>query len=156
MFLGGQLKMKRIISILTLVAAMFTFVACGEESTPDVTPRPDGAAVSDTLTGFKIEGEKVIFTFNVKDYASFEEIEEVTVSGEFNGWDPVAADWQATDDDGDGIWTFETDLATVPCGTKFKFVTNQVDWMQPNADALDAKYLADDGFGGFNLVLACE
>jgi hypothetical protein len=146
--------MKRIISILTLVAAMFTFVACGgEKSTADVTPVN---AVSDTLSGFKIEGDKVIFTFNVKDYASFEEIEEVTVSGEFNGWDPVAADWQATDDDGDGIWTFETDLATVPCGTKFKFVTNQVDWKQPNADASDAKYLADDGFGVFNLVLACE
>ena len=36
------------------------------------------------------------------------------------------------------------------------FPFSQVDWMQPNADALDAKYLADDGFGGFNLVLACE
>jgi hypothetical protein len=146
--------MKRIISILTLVAAMFTFVACGGEGSTAQTT--SAATVSETLPGFKIEGEKVIFTFNVKDYASFEEIEEVTVSGEMNGWDPVAADWQATDDDGDGIWTFETDLATVPCGTKFKFVANQVDWMQPAADVLDAKYLTDDGFGGFNLVLACE
>lgn len=148
--------MKRIISILTLVAAMFTFVACGGEGSTAQTASAETATVSETLPGFKIEGEKVIFTFNVKDYASFEEIEEVTVSGEFNGWDPVAADWQATDDDGDGIWTFETDLATVPCGTKFKFVANQVDWMQPAADVLDAKYLTDDGFGGFNLVLACE
>ncbi|MCH5150922.1 MAG: hypothetical protein J1G30_09670 [Spirochaetales bacterium] len=150
--------MKRIISILTLVAAMFTFVACGGEGSStaqtQTTAPAESATVSDTLKGFKIEGDKVIFTFNVKDYASFEEIEEVTVAGDFNGWDPVAADWQATDDDGDGIWTFETDLATVPYGTKFKFVTNQVDWMQPNADVLDAKYLADDGFGGFNLVLA--
>lgn len=142
------------ISILTVVAAMFTFVACGEGSTAEATDAKSG--VSNTIQGFVIEGDKITFTFNVKDYASFEEIEEVTVAGDFNGWDPVAADWQATDDDGDGIWTFVSDTATVPCGTKFKFVTNQVDWMQPAADVLDKKYLADDGFGGFNLVVACD
>jgi hypothetical protein len=70
-----------------------------------------------------------------------------------NGWDPAAADWQATDDDGDGVWTFETTLDEAPVGSAFKFVTNEVDWQQPNADKLDEMYLKDDGFGGFNIVI---
>ncbi len=144
--------MKRIISILTVLVAMFSFIACegGAETT-------EAAAASNSAQcGFIIDGDKVTFTFDVKHYATFDPIEEATLAGEFNGWDPVAADWQMTDEDGDGVWTFETDLATVPCGSKFKFVGNQVDWMQPDAAVLDKKYLADDGFGGFNLVMSCE
>jgi hypothetical protein len=58
------------------------------------------------------------------------------------------------DDDGDKVWEFKTTLDVVPVGSKFKYVSNEVDWNQPNADVLDEKYLADDGFGGFNLVVA--
>ncbi len=111
------------------------------------------AVKEDTLLGYKIDGDNVIFTFNVKDYASFDEVESITVAGEFNGWDPAAPEWQATDDDKDGIWIFKASKSLVPSGTKFKFVSNQVDWNQPAADKLDKKYLADDGNGGFNLVV---
>ena len=74
---------------------------------------------------------------------------------QFQGWDPTAADWHATKGEG-GLWTFEAPLSTCPCGSKFKFVVNDIDWMQPDAEKTDPKYLTDDGFGGFNLQMACE
>lgn len=142
--------MKRIVSILSLIVAAMMIVSCG--GTAQTTEKKSSGEAG-TLCGYTISGNDITFTFNVKDYASFDEIESVTVSGEFNGWDPAAADWQATDDDGDGIWIFKTTLDQAPVGSKFKFVTNEVDWQQPAADKLDKKYLADDGFGGFNLVI---
>ncbi|MBP5449967.1 MAG: hypothetical protein J6Y01_07615 [Spirochaetales bacterium] len=47
-------------------------------------------------------------------------------------------------------------MSTCPCGSKFKFVVNDIDWMQPDAEKTEKKYLTDDGFGGFNLQMACE
>lgn len=150
--------MKRFLSLtaMTLVFLMLSSIGVSAAAKAKKTKKDKAAATASTLQGYTVTGNNVKFTFNVKDYASFDEIESVTVSGEFNGWDPAAADWQATDDDKDGIWVLETTTDKVPCGSKFKFVSNQVDWNQPAADKLDKKFLADDGFGGFNLVIVCE
>lgn len=144
--------MKRILSVLSLIAALIMAVSC--EGGAETTAKDAGSATP--LHGFIIEGDNITFIMNEADYPSFEEVESVTVAGEFNGWDPAAADWQMTNDKGDGIWIFKTTLDKAPVGSKFKYVSNQIDWNQPSADKLDPKYLADDGFGGFNLVIIAE
>jgi hypothetical protein len=148
-----ELFMKKLISVLAIIAVIMMVFACGGGSTKT-------KKVDDFKTGFQLDGDNILFTYQETDYANFDPVEAITVAGEFNGWDPAAPDWQATDDDGDGVWTFESTLEEVPCGTQFKFVANTVDWQQPPADALNASgrgsSLTDDGFGGFNLVLVCD
>ncbi|MEM4398106.1 MAG: hypothetical protein QW757_05805, partial [Candidatus Woesearchaeota archaeon] len=99
------MKKISILSIATLALMLIVNVSLSAAAKTDGGSKK-GGVTSGTLVGYKIDGNKITFTFNVKDYASFDEIESVTVAGEFNGWDPNAPDWQATDDDKDGIWTF--------------------------------------------------
>lgn len=144
--------MKKLNLFLSLIIVAFFIFSCGGGGE---TKKKDGGKL-DPKVGFQVKGDKVTFAFSTEVYGGqlLDEIEGVTVAGEFNGWDTAAADWQATDK-GDGFWVLEKTTTEAPCGAKFKFVVNQVDWMQPSTE-IDAKYLADDGFGGFNLVLACE
>ncbi|HNZ27841.1 MAG TPA: hypothetical protein PLG34_04150 [Spirochaetota bacterium] len=143
-------KLNAFLSLAVIIAMLSVGCTSGGETKKK-------ASEADPRVGFEVKGDKVIFSLHTAVYGGqiLDEIESVTVAGEFNGWDTAAADWQASDDDGDGIWTLEKTLAEAPCGSKFKFVVNQVDWMQPPTE-IDKKYLTDDGFGGFNLVLACE
>lgn len=143
-------KLNAFLSLAVIIAMLSVGCTSGGETKKK-------ASEADPRVGFEVKGDKVIFSLHTAVYGGqiLDEIESVTVAGEFNGWDTAAADWQASDDDGDGIWTLEKTLAKAPCGSKFKFVVNQVDWMQPPTE-IDKKYLTDDGFGGFNLVLACE
>ena len=142
-------KLNAFLSLVVIIAMLSVGCAGGGETKKkaEVDPR----------VGFEVKGDKVIFSLHTSVYGGqiLDEIESVTVAGEFNGWDTAAADWQASDADGDGIFTLEKTTAEAPCGSKFKFVVNQVDWMQPPTE-IDPKFLTDDGFGGFNLVLACE
>ncbi len=149
--------MKKISLFLAALTIMAMAFSCGDGSTAE--PKENGAkagAAADTKCGFKVDGDNVIFTFDEAIYSGqlLDEIESVTVAGEFQGWDPTAADWHATKGE-NGLWTFTAPLSTCPCGSKFKFVVNDIDWMQPDT-SLDPKYLTDDGVGGFNLVMACE
>jgi len=145
--------MKKLLSLLTVLTLVLTLASCG--GTAETTESTDDAASTSgsPLHGYIVEGNTIKFIFDSALYPSFDEVETVTIAGEMNGWDPAAADWQATDDDGDGVWTFESTLDEAPVGSAFKFVTNEVDWQQPNADKLDEMYLKDDGFGGFNIVI---
>ncbi|HBD96092.1 MAG: hypothetical protein A2015_16960 [Spirochaetes bacterium GWF1_31_7] len=144
--------MKRILSVLSLIAAVMMIASC--EGGAETTATTKATALP--LHGYTIAGNDITFYMNEVDYPSFDEVESMTLAGEFNGWDPAAAEWQMTDDDGDKVWEFKTTLDKTPVGSKFKYVSNQVDWNQPAADKLDKKYLADDGFGGFNLVIVAE
>jgi hypothetical protein len=148
--------MKKIFTVVLWIifAMLLIFATCkgGAEG-----KKSSSKGKMDTRTGHYIKGDNVVFVFDTKIYSGqlLDELESVTVAGEFNGWDTGAADWQATDPDGDGLWTLEKPKSKVPNGVKFKFVANQVDWMQPPTE-IDKKYLADDGFGGFNLVVNYE
>jgi glycosidase len=68
----------------------------------------------------------------------------VYVAGTFNGWDP-AKDLM-TDDDGDGVYEFTTELK--PGRYEYKFVRDG-QWLTDES----AMEFADDGFGGKNSVL---
>ncbi len=109
------------------------------------------------LCGYEIKGDSVIFYFDESIYAGqiIDSVDTVTVVGQFQGWDPTAADWHATKGEG-GLWTLESNKSICFCGSKFKFVVNDIDWMLPDSERIDSKYLAADGFGTYNLVLVCE
>lgn len=148
--------MKKISLILSALAIMAMVFSCGDGSTAETKDNGAKAGAADYRCGFKVEGENVVFTFDESIYSGqlLDDIETVTVAGAFQGWDPTAADWHATKGEG-GLWTFTKPLSECPCGSPFKFVVNDIDWMQPDT-SLDPKYLVDDGVGGFNLVMACE
>jgi len=144
--------MRKLLSLLLVMILVTSLTWGAKEAKPKKAPKGKAEA-SSTLKGFKVSGDKIIFTFNPKDYpAGFDEIEMVTVAGEFNSWDAGAKDWQAQLNAKDGIWYFESTTAKVPSGTKFKFVVNTVDWQQPEPEKFGLENLVDDGYGGFNLV----
>lgn len=146
---------KRLSLLLFLVFAtsLICVVPASAAKAPKAAKAKKGKGAATTAAGYKIDGNKVIFTFNPADYpAGFDETEEVTVAGDFNSWDAGAADWQAKKGK-DGIWTFETTKDKVPSGQKFKFVVNTVDWQQPDPAKVPKESLADDGYGGLNLIV---
>jgi hypothetical protein len=149
--------MKKILSLLSLLVIFAMLVSCGkgggETKDADNGSADAGGAMIEI---YKIEGDSITFLFNEKDYPTFDEIDSVTVAGEFNGWDVAAADWQMTDDDGDGVWELTASLEDAACGSQFKFVTNEMDWQQPSDEKIDAKFLVDDPYGSYNMVVVCE
>ena len=153
-FYGGFINMKRFLSLL-LIMVLVTSFGYGSKKAPKPKKGAKPAAeVVSTAKGYKIDGNKVTFMFNPKDYPEgFDETEMVTVAGEFNGWDAGAKDWQAVLNAKDGIWYFESTKDVVPSETKFKFVVNTVDWQQPDPAKVPKENLVDDGYGGFNLVV---
>ncbi len=141
--------MKKLLSLLMIMVFATSLTWAGSPA-----PAGEKKAAESTAKGYKISGDKVIFTFNPADYpAGFDETEMVTVAGEFNSWDAGAKDWQAVLNAKDGIWYFESTKEKVPNGTKFKFVVNTVDWQQPDPAKVGLDNLFDDGYGGYNLVV---
>ena len=51
------------------------------------------------------------------------------------------------------LWEFETLLEKTPVGSIYKFVINNVNWIQPYSEKLHNMYLSDDGFGGYNTII---
>lgn len=149
--------MKKLVTIIALLIIVLLAFNCGG----DGTAKAGGKDVS-SLVGYKLDGDNITFVWDTAVYGAqnFDPIESITVAGEFNSWSVDAADWQATDSDGDGKWTFKSTTDAVPCGSQFKFVANEVDWQQPPADDIKAagldEHITDDGYGGFNLVLVCD
>lgn len=142
-------KMKKALSLLLIMVLVTTFTWAKKDA-KKAAPKK-GAEVSNTAKGFKVDGDKVIFIFDPKDYpAGFEPPESAQVAGEFNGWDPGAADWKM--ELKNGVFYLETTKAKAPSGLKFKFVADN-DWQQPDPDKAGKENLADDGYGGFNLIL---
>lgn len=152
--------MKRILSIMSLAIAAMMILSCGGGAETKSESTGEAAGESETAKGYRIEGENVVFTFNEADYALFEPTDFANVAGEMNGWDMASMDWALTDDDGDGIWTLSVPLAELdfantktPGQVEFKFVQNELSWLQPNTELVDPSTLADDGFDGYNLII---
>jgi len=146
--------MKKLLSLLLILIFATSLTWGAKEKAPKKPKKGKATVASSTAVGYKVDGDKIIFMYNPKDYPSgFDEAEMVTVAGEFNSWDAGAKDWQAVLDKKDGVWYFESTKGVVASGTKFKFVVNTVDWQQPDDKKVPKENLFDDGFGGFNLVV---
>lgn len=105
--------------------------------------------------GYEISGRTITFTFDPVAYNLKRAAQSVTIAGSFNNWSTTSGRWLASDDDHDGRWTLVADRGDVVCGSQFKFVVDGNSWQQPTS-TWPAKHLADDGNGGFNLVVLCN
>ena len=89
---------------------------------------------------------------NLRD--RFNEIKSVNVAGDFNNWNPKDAKYVAVM----GMdQMFRLVVAKIQIGKKgetrqFKFVVNQVYWVEPPADAAN-RYTGKDGFTNLTLKL---
>lgn len=96
-----------------------------------------------TVLGYRIEGDSVVFTFNANDYKKYTEeatgkrldfedfdIENVVVSGEFNLW---SRDGWVMNRVSDNIYELKKDLADFSdqFSWEFKFVINNKYWAEP-------------------------
>ncbi|WP_179346532.1 glycogen-binding domain-containing protein [Winogradskyella ursingii] len=92
-------------------------------------------AQNSTKKGYKIEGETVVFIFNVNDYPNInniiDPINDVFVSGEFNNW---ARDQWKMNRVNDSIYHLKKDLSAFSSefGWEFKFIVNSIHWAEPS------------------------
>jgi hypothetical protein len=101
-----------------------------------------------TNKGYKIEGDHVVFIFNVNDYPNIkhngEPINDVFVSGEFNDW---ALDQWKMNKVNDSIYQLpkKRSFFVADIDWEFKFIINGKHWAEPSdsfeniVDALDYK-----------------
>jgi hypothetical protein len=108
------------------------------------------------LRGYTVTGNRVLFTCDDTVYKLFDPVEKVSIAGTFNDYNPKEPGWQLSDDDGDGVWHLEKSLDEVPCGSKYRFVINKFDWMQPNDDLLPERYLTPSKDWGYDILVLCE
>ncbi len=102
-------------------------------------------AQSKTNKGYDINGEEVIFIFNINDYPNIknngETVNNVFVSGEFNNW--ALDQWPMTKVS-DSTYQLKKSLSTFTSdfGWEFKFIVNSKHWAEPSNDfenSVDAK-----------------
>jgi len=102
-------------------------------------------AQSKTNKGYNINGEEVIFIFNINDYPNIknngETVNDVFVSGEFNNW--ALDQWPMTKVS-DSTYQLKKSLSvfTSNFGWEFKFIVNSKHWAEPSNDfenSVDAK-----------------
>ncbi len=105
--------------------------------------------------GYAISGRTVIFSYSPSAYGFRGPVTSVAVAGSFNRWSAQSPRWSASDEDHDGHWQLKADRSDVTCGSQFKFVVNGSSWQQPSR-SWPTSHLADDGHGGFNLVVVCK
>lgn len=101
--------------------------------------------------GYKQEGNQVTFSFTKPDYLTVA-IENVSVAGEFNGWNPKVEGYELAKT-GDKTYqvTMKADRIGKPGERKqFKFVINGNIWLEPARQALN---VAKDARGFPNLVI---
>jgi hypothetical protein len=113
------LKIKKRHIFLLLLSLVFTF---------------NTYAQSDSIKGYTIEGEYVIFIFNVNDYPNIKNngdtVDDVFVSGEFNNW---AKDQWSMTKVSDSTYTLKKSLSlfTSDFDWEFKFIINSEHWAEP-------------------------
>jgi len=73
-------------------------------------------------------------------------VREVSVVGDWNGWDPTSN--RLTDEDGDGIWEIELRLKRGE-EHQYQFLIDREKWVPDPGAPLQV----EDGFGGFNSIL---
>jgi len=124
------LKTKHFHIFLFIVSLLFTF---------------NTFAQSNTIKGYDIKGEEVIFIFNVNDYPNIKNngdtIDDVFVSGEFNNW---ALNQWAMIKVNDSIYQLKKNLSvfTSDFDWEFKFIVNSEHWAEPTREfknSVDAK-----------------
>lgn len=87
--------------------------------------------------GYKIEGDTVIFVFDVNDYPNIkyngDPIDYVCVSGEFNNW---AKDEWKMNKINETVYELQKDLSTFTSDFdwEFKFIVNGFHWAEPSDD----------------------
>lgn len=114
---------------------------------PDSSGTPDDGGVPDVLVDVPQLPECGEVTFS---YSAAPGVQEVLVSGEFNGWgDSAATATPMSDDDGDNVW--EAELVLEPGSYQYKLIVDGV-WMTDPANP----NRTDDGQGGFNNILMVE
>jgi hypothetical protein len=165
----GEEEMYRLKPAEPLEAGLYVLivVACQENrwnfscyypmvvGSPLQAARPQLAAPLAFDPGYEISGRKITFTFDPAAYNLKRAVQSVTIAGSFNNWSTNSSRWLASDNDHDGRWTLVADRGDVICGSQFKFVVDGNGWQQPKS-TWPAKNLADDGHGGFNLVVLCN
>jgi hypothetical protein len=123
------------------------------------SPRPSASVKTATPAnfdpGYVISGRTVIFSYNPSAYGFRGQVTSVAITGSFNNWSTQSPRWSASDAAHDGHWQLKADRSDVTCGSQFKFVVNGSSWQQPNR-SWPTSNLADDGHGGFNLVVVCN
>lgn len=116
-------------------------------------------AQSNTIKGYTIKGENVIFIFNVNDYPNIknngEPIENVYVSGEFNDW---AKDQWPMIKVNDSLYQLKKDLSlfTSDFDWEFKFIVNSKHWAEPSSEFKNITNAISDygwSYGVYNLKL---
>jgi 1,4-alpha-glucan branching enzyme len=126
------------------------------------------AAQNDTSTGYRIDGDDVVFTFDQRDYEKatnefhgdkidFDKltIENVVVAGEFNNWS--RQHWKMTKID-NNRYELRKPLSefTDTFSYEFKFLINNAYWAEPsrkNKNAVDAKDIDGNPLHVYNLRL---
>ncbi len=90
-----------------------------------------------TIKGYTIEGEDVIFIFNINDYPNIKNngdtVDNVYVSGEFNNW---AKDQWEMNKVNDSLYKLKKSLSlfTSDFDWEFKFIVNSKHWAEPSSD----------------------
>ncbi|MBV7267625.1 hypothetical protein [Winogradskyella luteola] len=94
-------------------------------------------AQDNTIKGYTIEGEDVIFIFNINDYPNIKNngdtVDNVYVSGEFNNW---AKDQWKMNKVNDSLYKLRKNLSlfTSDFDWEFKFIVNSEHWAEPSSD----------------------
>lgn len=114
-------------------------------------------AQKDTVKGYKIEGDEIVFTFNKNDYRKFTkdndsyqrdfhdlDIESVVVSGNFNDWSKNQ--WRMTKID-ENTYQLRKKLSdfTDEFTWEFKFVINNEFWAEPSENYVNIEQATKDG-----------
>ena len=131
--------------------AILRCATVSSQPSPSVKTATSGAFDS----GYAISGRTVIFSYNPSAYGFRGPVTSVAVAGSFNSWSTQSPRWSASDEDHDGHWQLKADRSDMTCGSQFKFVVNGSFWQQPSR-SWPTSHLADDGHGGFNLVVVCK
>lgn len=106
------------------------------------------------IKGYKIEGDTVIFKFEVNDYPNIKNnddaIDDVFVSGEFNNWEK---DQWKMDKVNDSIYQLRKKLSlfTSDFDWEFKFIVNSKHWAEPSKDFENITDAKD--YGGHPLMV---
>jgi len=115
-------------------------------------------AQDESLKGYRIEGDEVVFSFDKRDYKKLTsdayghrrdfddlDIENVVVSGEFNSWSKDK--WRMTKIN-DNVYELRKKLSdfTDEFSWEFKFVINNAFWAEPSKDDPNTAKATKDGY----------
>ncbi len=130
----------------------WSIVPCSQAPVAPIAVAP---AVREFDPGYSIAGRNVIFTYDPSAYGFTGTVSSVAVAGSFNSWSAESPKWRAAKESTSGRWILTAYRGDVTCGSQFKFVVNGRNWQSPS-DKWPKDHLADDGHGGFNLIVHCK